>query len=187
MAQSLSTEAFGKGTGRSWSKWLEVLEANGASNLGHKALAQLALEHMPPVGNPGWWAQSVAIAYEQASGGRVAGQLSDGTFAANASRTLVAILDGALERWIMYVGNAWAGEPARFNGALVTQPPTTSGSEKWRYWRCTVNETQRINVTIKAKPGGKVTLAVQHPGLATAGEREEWQNFWKSFLKELPA
>lgn len=181
MAESMSVEAIGKGTGRPWPQWVELLDANGAKKLGHQQLAQLALDHMPPVGNPGWWAQSVAIAYEQATGARVAGQLSDGTFAANASRTLSGTMDEALDRWMAYVG-----EPEQLNGAQVTQPPSISSSPKWRYWRCTVNESQRINVTINAKPGGKVTLAVQHPGLASAEDRAQWQTFWKAFLKDLP-
>ncbi|XBH21846.1 hypothetical protein V5R04_01055 [Jonesiaceae bacterium BS-20] len=178
----MSAAAIAKATERTWAQWRKLLDANGAATLAHKPLAELALAHIPKVGNPGWWAQSIAIAYEQETGVRVPGQLSDGTFAANASRTLTGTMDEVLARWQAHVG-----EPEALNGAPITQPPETSSTEKWRYWRCTVNGFQRINVTINTKPGGKVTLAVQHPGLGSLEEREEWKTFWRTFLKSIPA
>lgn len=173
----MSPQAIAKATGRTWDQWRTELNAQGANKLGHKDLAALAYDLMPEVSNPGWWAQSIAIAYEQETGVRVPGQLSDGTFAANASRTLSGTMDEVLERWLVYVG-----EPAELNGAPVTSAPETSSTEKWRYWRCTVNENQRINVTINAKAPDKVTLAVQHPGLGSLDEREAWKAFWRTFL-----
>ena len=179
---SMSTDAIEKATGRPWAKWRELLDTVGAAKLGHQDLAALVLEHMPDIQSKHWWAQSVAISYEQATGTRVPGQLSDGTFAANASRTLTGTMDEVLERWVAYVG-----APDELNGVPLSQPPSTSSSEKWRYWRCTLGAGQRINVTINEKPGGKATLAVQHPGLGSTAQRDEWKAFWRDFLKALPA
>jgi hypothetical protein len=43
-------------------------------------------------------------------------------------------------------------------------------SEKWRYWRCGLDDGSRIVVTIGDKPPAKSVLSVQHERLDSAEE-----------------
>ncbi len=82
-------------TGRGWSAWLEILDREKSAQLGHKAIAELLHEKY---GLPGWWAQSVAVGYEQARGLRVKHQKADG-FEIGASRVIDADVKSVFKAW----------------------------------------------------------------------------------------
>jgi len=48
-------------TGRTWSEWVELLDAMGATSMAHRDVAR-ALHRDHDV--PGWWAQMVTVGYE---------------------------------------------------------------------------------------------------------------------------
>jgi len=171
------TEAVEKGTGRSWSDWLAFFERIGAERVDHAELARAIEEEGVATG---WWAQAVAIHYEQAVGRRVEGQTGDGKFAANASRTVPGDLDTGLERWLALV----AGDDA-FDGVPFDAEPSVSATEKWRYWRCALVDGSRVQVTVSAKDGGKVVVAVQHERLESMEARDRWKAYWKARLASL--
>lgn len=52
---------------------------------------------------------------------RVSGQIGDGTFAANASRTLAGTMDEVLEKWTAYMAKF-----DQLNGVSMTEPATTT-------------------------------------------------------------
>ncbi|WP_169514088.1 hypothetical protein [Jonesia quinghaiensis] len=93
--------ALERSTRRLWDQWLELLDARACATMPHPGIAQTALELMPEdVDNPQWWAQKVAITYEQHRGLRALGQASDGKFAAQASKTTPLTLDDdARQEW----------------------------------------------------------------------------------------
>src|SRR5699024_6158319 len=67
-----SSDLIATATGRQWAEWVQILDAAGARERNHTAIAELALEHMPAsVGQREWWAQGTAVAYEQQVGLRV--------------------------------------------------------------------------------------------------------------------
>jgi hypothetical protein len=171
------TEAIEKGTGRSWGDWLAFFDRIGAERLDHAAIArEVEAEGVAT----GWWGQAVVIHWEQATGRRVEGQVGDGKFAANASRTIPGDLDEGLERWVALVA-----EDGDFDGVPLDAEPSTSASEKWRYWRCPLGDGSRIQVTVSAKGGGKVVVAVQHERLESIEARERWKAYWKARLTSL--
>ena len=52
-------------TGKTWQEWFALLDAAGARQMDHKSIAA----HLDKkLGVPGWWAQMVTVAYEQARG-----------------------------------------------------------------------------------------------------------------------
>lgn len=72
-------------TGKPRGEWHALLDDEGAASWEHPEIATwLQREHHVD----GWWAQGIAIGYEQARGLRIPGQQSGGLFAASASRTL---------------------------------------------------------------------------------------------------
>jgi hypothetical protein len=77
-----SDEVIRANTGRAWDEWFAVLDAWGAVERPHPEIARwVNQEH----GVPGWWAQGVTVAYEQARGLRAPGQRRGGQFEVDAS------------------------------------------------------------------------------------------------------
>lgn len=175
--KSSNIEAITKATGKPWGQWLEQLESAGAEDLSHKPLASMIYQLMPAdLENPGWWAQSVAIAYEQHIGRRVPGQASDGSFKGSVSTTLSMDLEGALQSWVSAVTAI-----SEFNGARLTAQPAVSGSEKWRYWKAQFSDGSRVSVNITMK-GNKASVSADHAKLANPQQLEGWKSFWRQIL-----
>ncbi|MCW4386401.1 DUF4287 domain-containing protein [Salinibacterium sp. SYSU T00001] len=108
----ISSDKLEAATGRPREAWTELLDAAGATRWEHPQIAAwLVDEH----GVDGWWAQGIAIAFEQARGMRVPGQQSDGTFAAGSSRTVPGEAGEVLEKLVTVV-REWANAaPASVN------------------------------------------------------------------------
>lgn len=81
-------------TGTTPDDWYAQLDAADGHTIGHTAIAAWLVD----AGVDPWWAQSVAIGYEQSRGLRVPGQRSDGTFAVSASRQVPGDREAVLDR-----------------------------------------------------------------------------------------
>ena len=181
MVKSSNTASIASATGRPWDEWVEVLERAGARELGHTAIARLTLAHMPDsVERAEWWAQGTAIAYEQHAGLRVPGQSCSGDFQTSASRTVAGDKDTALQAWMAVV----AGRD-EFGGVPVEAEPSTSSSEKWRYWRAPLADGTRVTVNFSDKAGGKASVGLAHTKLDSAEAIEFWRPVWKELLGRL--
>lgn len=181
MVTPSNTVGITNATGRPWDEWVTLLDAAGARDLNHTAIAKLTLEHMPEsVERAEWWAQGTAIAYEQHTGLRVPGQSCDGDFQMSASRTVAGDKDRALAVWMDLVDGR-----EEFGGVPIDSPATTSSTEKWRYWRVPMADGTRVSVNISDKPGGKASLSVNHTKLDAAEAIEFWRPVWKALLAEL--
>lgn len=181
MVSASNTSSIAASTGRSWEEWVSLLDARSARLLDHTAIARLALEIMPAEApNQEWWAQGVAVAYEQHAGLRLPGQSCAGDFRASASRTLATDRDGAVAAWRERVGGLDV-----FRDVPLDGEPTESRTEKWSYWRARLADGSRITVNATDKQPGKAVLSVEHAGLSSAEDGEQWRSHWKALLKEL--
>lgn len=175
--RSSNTEAIANATGRPWSQWTKDLHEASAAELAHQQIARLAAALMPRgLANPQWWAQSVAVAFEQEIGRRVPGQAQDGTFQGSTTATLPTTLDGALERWVQAVSGL-----AEFNGQTLTADPAISSSERWRYWRASFSDGTKTQVDIGLK-GEKAAVAVNVTKAGSPEKVSEWKSFWRQIL-----
>lgn len=176
-----STAGIEETTGMGWEQWVQLLDDAGAADLTHAEIARLSQGSMPHhVSNRGWWAQGVAIAYEHQKGLRVPGQASDGKYAASASKTFPGDKDAAFARWLEVTA-----ERTQFGEVPLEEEPTTSSTEKWRYWRAKLADGTRVAVTVSDKPTGKSTVAVQHAKLETEDLISRWKRVWKDLLSQL--
>ena len=154
-------------TGKALDDWFAILDERGARDLPHKDIARAAAgglrrarlveperdrgvreAHRPPRDRPAAERRVRGHGDQDAAGhdGRGARQLAG------------AAPGGAAER--AFDGVAFAGEPS------------TSRTEKWRYWRVTLADGSRVTVYFSAKPDGKGALiAVQHGKLARPAGR----------------
>lgn len=181
MVKPSNTAGIASATGRSWDEWVDMLDAAGAREMAHSAIAVLALEQMPEsVERREWWAQGTAIAYGQHTGLRVPGQSCTGDFQLSTSRTISADKDAALQAWLDLVADR-----EDFGGVAIAAPGTTSSTEKWRYWRVPLADGTRVSVNISDRPGGKSSVGLTHTKLDSAEAIDYWRPVWKDLLAHL--
>lgn len=176
-----STAGIEEVSGIAWPEWVAHLDEAGAESLTHAEIAKLTYQKMPDtVHNRGWWAQGAAIAYEHQKGLRIPGQASDGKFSASASKTVSGDKDAALARWLEVVSGR-----EDFGDVPLEGESRTSSTPKWRYWRATLADGTRVEVTISEKSSDKSTVAVQHSKLESEAEIPGWKTVWKDVLSQL--
>ncbi len=121
-----------------------------------------------------WWAQGVAVAYEQHIGRREPGQVADGTFEASVNKTMEGTMDQAMKAGI----DLFDGRKEFSNQAIVKAPATTE-TDKRRHWGCGLEDGSRVSVDVYEKSPGKVNLSVTHTKLASSELMERWRAYWK--------
>lgn len=172
--------AIERATGRSWDSWVKLFEAAGAAKLPHAEIAKIAHSGVPDdLRNPFWWAQGIAIAYEQHAGLRVPGQSSTGTFRVSASRTLPLDRDAAIAAW-----RTAHGARADHLGHTAGEP-RSSRTEKRSFWRFSLDGAGKVEVSATPKGDDRVILGVSHDSLPDGDRIEAWRAHWKSLLTEL--
>ena len=166
-------------TGKAYGDWFEILDERGARDLPHKDIARL-LQGDYRV--PSWWSQSVTVEYERHIGRRETGQRQSGEFEAAVTRTLPATMDEALDGWLARLPAGTADDG--FDGVAFADEPSTSRTEKRRYWRVGLDDGSRVAVYFSARPGGKgAQIAVRHGQLAGRPDLDRWKAFWKAYLQ----
>jgi hypothetical protein len=166
-------------TGKPLGDWFTILDERGARDLPHKDIARLLQEDH---GVPGWWSQSVAVEYERHIGRRETGQRQSGDYEAAVTRTLPVTMDAALDRWLALLPAS--GLQRAFDGVAFAGEPSTSRTQKRRYWRVGLADGSRVAVYFSAKADGKgAQVAVQHGKLAGRQDVDRWKAFWKAYLQ----
>lgn len=184
MATPGNIKALETGSGIDWETWVKTLDGLNARELDHTAIAKLALEKIREAGkskSPEWWAQGVTVAYEQYIERRLPGQRCDGDFSVTVSKTICGDMDAALAKWVELTGKV-----KEFNGVKISDPGKVSQTDKWRYWRCGLEDGARLSVNFQTKPkGDKSSMAINHDKINDGSLVEPWRAFWKSFTAEL--
>lgn len=179
--------AIARATARDWSDWAALLGEAGGGTLSHPELAELARRNMPEsVMNPGWWAQSVAVAYEQAIGRRVVGQDSNGTFRTSVSQTVALPPTESLSSW----GRIAADPELRLTDELGASmgwsgEARTTTTEKWWRWRRELSDGSRVAVDITRRTDGRTLVTLTHSKLSGAGSIPHWKGHWKPLLHRI--
>lgn len=178
--RSESIPAIERATTRSWEDWLAFFAQHGAAKLTHTEIARHARTYIPDsTQNPEWWAQGVAIAYEQQMGLRVPGQSSTGEFRVSASRTVALDRDAVIEAWA-----AHAGTRTDHRGHTVNNI-RRSRTAKRTFWRATLEDAGRVEVAASAKGDDRSLVTIAHNGVPAADAIETWRAHWKDLLAEL--
>lgn len=169
----INIKSLETGTGHKWEYWLEYLETINAKELPHNEIARKLKEQ----GLNDWWCQEVTVAYEQQIGRRQPGQTCKGDYQIAVSKTIGGNMDEVLEKWVVSVKNYIA-----FDGVNISNKGVSNKSEKWRYWRCSLEDFSSISVNIQTKSSGnKSTLTINHNKIQSREKAECWKIFWKTF------
>lgn len=144
-----------RATERSWEDWLTFLEGVEAGKLDHHGIAAKVYDELNGhLDNPGWWAQAVAVAYEQHIGRRLPGQQSDGKFQTSASKSTGLGMKELMDAW-----TAFATADAEVMDTIVSDPKVT-GSDKRMNWRTKATDGSSILVTSEPARNGTATVIV---------------------------
>ena len=175
--QLISDTAVEKATGKSWGEWFSILNDVEAAKLSHKDIVQkLCANHDVE----GWWAQNITVEFERSIGRRDHGQRCDGDYEVSVSKTLAGTMDDAIGSWQEFVGDA-----RHFNDVAFANEPSTSKTDKWRYWRVNLTDGTRLNIIISQKDAGKAQLTVQHGKVQNREDADGWKVYWKQRLPDL--
>ena len=177
--------AIERATGRSWGDWLGYLHRIGADDLDHHAIATHLLAELDGmVENLGWYAQAIAVAYEQHAGRRVPGQQPDGSFRMSVSRSTSLAMADLMSRWAAFA----ATDPDVRR--LTCAEPRVSGTDNRITWRTEGHHGSTVTVISEPKKSGTAALVVQHGGLpspaVSADTRLTWTSVLERFLAEPP-
>ena len=167
----IGDEAVRKKTGRDWIGWFALLDRAGAKKMAHKEIAQ----HLGSIGVPGWWAQMVAVSYEQERGLREKYQQQAGGYSASASKTFAVPVD------ILYKN--WAEEKLRgrwLKEITVVRKATTNKS-----MRITWPDQTSVEAYFVGKGEQRSQVAVQHGKLAGKKDVERIKKYWHAALDRL--
>ncbi|MBB3083094.1 hypothetical protein [Geodermatophilus sabuli] len=166
-----------RATGRTWADWMRFMDGIGARDLDHKAIALRVYEELEgTVEQPGWWAQSVTVAYEQHIGRRIPGQRSDGTFQTSVSRSTSFGMQELMDRWQEFATGDEAVQ------GIVDGDLRVSGTERRITWRTKAADGSSVVVTSEPKKNGTASLVVTQVGLQTLESNDEARERWASIV-----
>lgn len=170
----VSDKAVVEATGLSWAKWLQILDKAGARNWEHKKIAAWIDDNYTDI--DGWWAQTVAVGYEQVRGLRERHQQSDG-YSVSASKTMNVAVDRLYAAWSepRLRGKWLPGE--KFE--ITTATPNKSLRILWS------DGKTRVEVYFYDKSQNKSQLAVQHRKLPDQKMTAQMRQYWKERLAAL--
>lgn len=167
-------------TGRAWNDWVTMLDAAGGRDKEHKAIARLVHQELSGrIDSAGWWAQGVAVAYEQYIGRRAPGQRSDGSYEVSVTKTIAGERENVFALWNEAYGRVEAFDGRRVHNERTSITPVRS------YWRCELNDSSKISVAVEQKDTGKSIITVTHTALSSAQAQDEWRTYWKDRLERL--
>jgi hypothetical protein len=160
-------------TGKNWDQWFSILERWGSRDKNHGEIARFLTDKH---GAEGWWAQTITVGYERASGMRLKHQQSDG-FAVSASKTIAVPLDVLFDAFV----NARKRGRWLTDGTMTLRTSQSGRSARFN-WE---DGSTRVNVGFIAKDPSKSTVAVSHERLPDPDEAETTKVAWRQRLAEL--
>lgn len=170
----ISSAAVAKATGRTWAEWLALLDKAGAKKMSHREIAAwLHTRHKVPQ----WWAQMVAVGYEQARGLRVRHQKADG-FEISVTKTMVAPVDRAFAAW---------KDAALREKWLPRTPLIVRKATPHKSIRILWPDGTTLSVNFWPKGPLKCQVVPQHGKLATPEAAEKMKGYWADKLELLRA
>lgn len=193
----VTTQSVHKGTGKHWSQWIEILNAQGAGQWTHQEIVAF-LKKKYKLGP--WWQQGVTTGYEIAIGRRHEGQnqkgeytvMTTGTFAVDA-KTLWKFVFSAkgLQIWLRPIagirlekGFVYETEDGVF-GEIRTFKPFERLRMTWQ--DSDAEKASLVQLQFVSRPGKKCIFALSHEKLRNNRERQMQRAFWKERMESLKA
>lgn len=170
-----SDQRLREATGRGWDEWIATLDAWGARTKKHPEIARYLIEEL---GVAGWWAQTVTVGYERATGLRLKHQQGT-TFSVSATRTVNVPVE---DLYLAFVDDV---ERKRWFEDASMSLRTSRQSRDARFdWD---DGSTRVVAWFEAKGPSKSTISLAHEKLPDPDEAETMKTMWRERLKDLKA
>jgi uncharacterized protein YndB with AHSA1/START domain len=190
----ISDAAVHKATGRGWDEWFALLDAAGARDWSHKEIvAWLAAN-----GDlSGWWCQSVAAAFEKATGKRVLGGTADAGFQVGVRITMAARIEAVWDALVSPAGKAlWLGsETAELVPGATYEAPDGTGGEirvvkpldriRFTHSRLGAAAASTVQIALVRSAEAKTAITYHHEKLRDLDERELMRRHWKAVAERI--
>lgn len=171
-------------SGKQWTEWTTRLDSLGARTKTHpqivveiKSLIDAGWWDKSAQPNTDWWAQNIAIAYEQHTGLRNVGQQSDGLYAATISKTVVGSVDDLLRKW------------SESSISEAHSKPRISKTPKRSYWRIDMQDGTKTEVAFEPKLNSKVLITISQSKITNQhfvdARKKAWRPILNSFVDGL--
>jgi uncharacterized protein YndB with AHSA1/START domain len=171
----MSNAAVKAKTGCTWERWVWALDASGAADLSHRAIAEMVHNTFKV---QDWWAQTVTVGYERIKGLRQIGQRRTGEYEATRSKTFAVPVERLFQAF------AHARMRAKWlPGIKVTVRKATPH----RSVRMTWDDATSVEVWLIAKGESRSSAQVQHRKLSSREDAERRKAFWGERLTALDA
>jgi hypothetical protein len=170
-----SDEKLAEATGKTWDEWIALLDAWGARTKKHPEIARYLIDEL---GVPGWWAQTVTVGYERATGLRVKHQQGK-TFSISATKTVNVPVDDLFAAFVDDVERKRWFEDASMS--LRTSRENRDARFDWE------DGSTRVVAWFAAKGPSKSTISMAHEKLPDADEAETMKAMWRERLADLKA
>ncbi len=169
----IGDEAVKAKTGKNWQGWFTVLDKANAKNLNHTEIATYLYKKQKL---DGWWAQMIAVTYEQERGLRQKYERPGG-YEISVSKVVPVTLSALYKSWNdEKLRNQWLKEKE-----LTIRKATANKS--MRVSR--VDNKTSLEVNFYAKGDSKAQVVVQHSKLANMTEAEKMKKYWREKLEKL--
>ena len=162
-------------TGKGWDEWIAALDAWGARTKKHPQIARYLIDEL---GVPGWWAQTVTVGYERATGLRLKHQQKDG-FSITATKTVNVPVDELYFAFVDDVERKRWFEEASMSLRTETRTRVKGARFDWE------DGSTRVVAWFEAKGPSKSTLSLAHEKLPDPDEAETMKLMWRERLVEL--
>jgi hypothetical protein len=167
-----ATDKYKETTGRDWAEWLKFAQKEKLADLPHNEIAL----RFGAAGVPDWWAQNLAVAFEQHIGRRAPGQVGD-SFRTQVNRTVAGEREEVASRWAEAHAKA-----KKIGGIVIEGTPTISDTPKRSYWRINLVDGSKVQVAFEPRPGGKTMINATIDRLKSADMIEQAKVIWKELL-----
>ena len=165
-----------RGTGRERAEWFVLLDDwRGAPRPYGEIAAWLRDQH----GLSAWWAQKLAVEYQQARGTRPPGIRPDGTFEVTGSKAIAA------PRARVYAAIADPASRAAWLPGVALRERAAKPDVQVRF---DVGDAgARVTLSLEATTQDRTSVAIQHSGLADETSAEAAKAAWRNRLMALKA
>ena len=192
---NISDDAVKKSTGKVWKEWRKILSGLVSDDWSHKDIVALLRENY---GISHWWAQTITVDYEKATGKRVTGQTYSAGFQIGVQTT---VLLSKQEIWELLVSSegirTWLGDVEGFDFSEGTKYQTENGTIgeirvlrpfhhvrlSWKPKDWVKPSTLQIAVVSKAE--GKTAVRIHQEKLANESVRNQMRDHWQNVLNKL--
>ena len=158
-------------TGRSWSEWVALLDAEKSAEKPHREIAR----YVSSLGVPSWWTQGVTVGYERIKGLRERTQRRGGGYEASKSRTYAVPVEQLFEAFAnARRRNRWLKEKIMVRSASANKA-----------MRISLPDGTVVLLGFFAKGPAKSSVSVQHTNLPDRGAVANSKAFWSERLDAL--